>query len=466
MEGYWNFFQNHSSNDIDSILQYSTQQKSFFFLDSLTSDTKQHNAKAQRSYIGTNPIAELIWENGNLLLIQGGETRSFEKVAPSVALEYLDTFLSKNQIKQWELINDLIPQFFITLSYDFGEELILGHSSGKPSLVSFPGLYCCLCQEQLIIDHSTNEIFYYSFDTKRLPLGMLKRRFERFIKLSPSIVETSKVTVLQSNFTKENYLEAIRGIKKYIMDGHIYQVNLSQTFQFSSYGFPENMYTKIRKTNPAPFCSFFKSGNWCILSTSPERFLLKQGERISTEPIKGTRPRGKTLKEDHKNIQELLSSEKEVAEHTMIVDLLRNDLGRICRFGSIKVEEKFYVESYKSVHQLVSKIAGRLKPNTTIGSILRETFPGGSITGTPKKRAMEIIREYEPNKRSAYTGTLGRISCNLNDFDLSILIRSIFIQNHIALLSLGGGIVYDSNELDEYQETIDKGAGIVSALFE
>jgi para-aminobenzoate synthetase component 1 len=259
-------------------------------------------------------------------------------------------------------------------------------------------------------------------------------------------------------------MEAIRWVKHYIREGHVYQINLSQIFTFPWHYSPESLYKKIRLTNPAPFGAFFKYADWAILSTSPERFLYRVNNVISTEPIKGTMPRGRTPEEDEANVRDLLSSIKERAEHIMIVDLLRNDLGRICEYGTVHVEDRFYVEKYRSVHQLISRVVGRLRSDASLGFVLAETFPGGSITGAPKIRAMEIIAESEPHKRSAYTGTIGRVSINRNNFDLSILIRTIIMQKGFAALSLGGGIVFDSEELAEYQETIDKGAAIVHAL--
>lgn len=244
----------------------------------------------------------------------------------------------------------------------------------------------------------------------------------------------------QSNFIKNNYLDSIKRIKSYIKSGDIYQVNLTQRFSTKIEEDPWALYERQRKINPAPFAVYLDYEDFQILSTSPERFIKIEGKRIETRPIKGTIARGKTLEEDEKNKKILLSSEKDKSELLMIVDLERNDLGKISKPGSVVVEEIFALEEYPSVYHLVSTISGELKHDTELKDIIKAVFPGGSITGTPKIRAMEIIDELEPTQRNIYTGSLGYIDFNGN-LDLNIVIRTIVIKNKTAYFQAGGAIV-------------------------
>ncbi len=268
---------------------------------------------------------------------------------------------------------------------------------------------------------------------------------------------------LSSNFTRPAYLAAIRRTKDYISAGDIYQVNLSQRLSAPLTTSPWQLYDRLARENPSPFAAYFRTPDATIISCSPERFLQVRGREVETRPIKGTRPRGATPEEDARLAQELLSSEKDRAENVMIVDLERNDLGRVCEFGSVHVPELFAIEQYATVHHLVSTVRGRLRPGATALDCLRESFPGGSITGAPKVRAMEIIEELEPTRRGVYTGAIGYL-CFSGDMDTNIVIRTIVIQNGLAHFQVGGGIVADSVPEAEYQETMDKARALTRAL--
>ncbi len=261
---------------------------------------------------------------------------------------------------------------------------------------------------------------------------------------------------LRSNFTHEDYLAAVGKIRSYIRRGDVYQVNLSQRFEFELDGDPYRLWQSLFDLNPAPFYAFVNAGDHQVLSTSMERFLLRRGPIIETRPIKGTRKRGQTREEDAALVSDLLQSPKDDAELSMIVDLLRNDLGRVCLPKTIRVAEHKRVETYQNVHHLVSIVTGELLPGTTHGGIIRATFPGGSITGCPKIRSMEIIDELEPNVRHVYTGAVGYLGWHDN-LDLSVAIRTAIVKGRTCYFSVGGGVVYDSVEEDEYQETLHKG---------
>lgn len=263
---------------------------------------------------------------------------------------------------------------------------------------------------------------------------------------------------------KKQYLKDLQKVIDYIYAGDIYQANLSQMFSLKYKGDPWDLYFRLRQQNSAPFSAFLPYTDFQILSTSPERFIrINTQGSIETRPIKGTRPRGKTSAEDERLAQELLHSDKDRAELTMIVDLERNDLGRICTYGSVKTKELITLEKYPAVWHLVARIDGRLKSDLKPSQLLRAIFPGGSITGAPKIRAMEIIDEMEPYNRGLYTGSIGYIGFD-GAWDLNIVIRTILLKEGFAYVHAGGGIVADSAPEDEYSETIHKAGKLLEVL--
>ena len=272
---------------------------------------------------------------------------------------------------------------------------------------------------------------------------------------------------IRSNFTSEKYQEAVRKVIDYILAGDIFEANISQRFHvdlpfnFSTF----NLYRKLRMLNPAPFGAYLNLAETIIISASPERFLLLENQNIETRPIKGTRPRGKNHEEDDALAKELLASEKDHAENVMIVDLLRNDLSKVCEDHTVKVPQLCGLESYATVHHLVSVVTGKLKQHLTAVDLLRATFPGGSITGAPKIRAMEIITEIEAVTRGPYCGSIGYIGFN-GDMDTSITIRTFAIKNNVATFQAGGAVVMDSDPLGEYEETLAKAGALRRSLVE
>lgn len=269
----------------------------------------------------------------------------------------------------------------------------------------------------------------------------------------------------RSNFTQAEYEALVRRVVDYILAGDIFQANLSQRF---SADLPAgltlfDLYRRLRAVNPAPFAAFLKFGDVEIASASPERFLLLRDDSVETCPIKGTRPRGRSEDEDRALAAELLASEKDRAENVMIVDLLRNDLSRVCRDGSVEVPRLCGLESFATVHHLVSTVTGRLRPGLGAVDLLAACFPGGSITGAPKIRAMEIIAELEPTRRGPYCGSIGYIGFD-GSMDTSIVIRSFASKAGEVVFQAGGGIVADSEPAAEYAETLAKARALVAAL--
>lgn len=282
---------------------------------------------------------------------------------------------------------------------------------------------------------------------------------------NPELKFTSEArhVIFKSNFTHKSYIEAVKKARQYIIDGDIFEVNISQRFETEIPFTPWDLYLRLRQINPAPFAAYLDFDEVTVVSASPERFIRCQGDQVETRPIKGTIRRGKTPRDDRAKARELLNSVKDHAENMMIVDLERNDLGRVCRFGTVKVTELAILEKYPTVYHLTSTVVGQLKEKNGRIELLKAALPGGSITGAPKKRAMEIIDELEPTRRSIYTGNIGYLSF-CGNMDLNIAIRTFLIKGNRAYFQAGGAVVYDSEPEAEYQETLDKVRALMNAL--
>lgn len=267
----------------------------------------------------------------------------------------------------------------------------------------------------------------------------------------------------QSNFTCEGHCAMVQKGIDYIAAGDIFQVNLTQRFNAKVTVPPYELYRYLRHINPAPFASYLNFGEVIVASASPERYLLVTDRMVETRPIKGTRPRGKDPESDKLLGEELLASEKDRAELVMIIDLERNDLGRVCEFGSVRVPDLIRLEQYATVFHLVSTVVGKLAEGKDIIDLITASFPGGSITGAPKVRAMEIIDELETVRRGIYTGSIGYIDFN-GDADLNIVIRTFIIKGDRAYYQMGGGIIADSIPELEYEESLDKARALMKAL--
>lgn len=266
-----------------------------------------------------------------------------------------------------------------------------------------------------------------------------------------------------SNFDSRGYLDAVARAIEYVRAGDCFQVNLSQRLLAPFTAHPLELYARLRERSPAPFAGYLDLGQFALCSSSPERFLWCANGEVETRPIKGTRPRGATPEEDAALANDLATSPKDRAENVMIVDLLRNDLGRTCRFGSIEVPRVCQIESYRYVHHLVSEVRGRLAEGRTPVDLIRASFPGGSVTGAPKVRSMEIIAELEPTARGPYCGSLGYIGLD-GTTDTNILIRTFTVGRGWAQFPVGGGIVADSTPERELDETMHKAEGLLRAL--
>lgn len=286
------------------------------------------------------------------------------------------------------------------------------------------------------------------------------------VNLGIKIDEDNNITgnnIFKSNFSKDEYIEKITKLREYIRTGDVYIANMTQRFVCDSKQEPIEIYRKLRSINKAPFSAYMNYSDFQVISSSPERFIQIKDRKAHTRPIKGTRPRGKNLEEDEQNKKALLNSEKDKAELLMVVDLERNDFSKVCKPYTVKVTELFKLEEYATVFHLVSTIEGELKDDVSAVKFIKECFPGGSITGTPKIRTMEIIEELEGLKRNIYTGSIGYFDFRGNS-DFNIAIRTIVKKDNKAYFGVGGGITYDSIEEDEYEETLDKAKALMKVL--
>jgi para-aminobenzoate synthetase component 1 len=287
----------------------------------------------------------------------------------------------------------------------------------------------------------------------------------RLDRVVPADFRFRLASPLRSNLTRAGYLAGVRSVKAAIARGDVYQANFTQRFSASWAGDPYDLYLRLRAASPSPFAAYLNFGDVRVLSSSPERFLKISGGRAETRPIKGTRPRGTDRAGDRAAALALVKSAKDMAEHVMIVDLERNDLGKICETGSVMVPEMAALEKFPQVFHLTSTVTGRLRRGLTAADALPAMFPGGSITGAPKIRAEEILAGLEPSPRGLYTGVLGWIGFT-GDCDLSMVIRTVVLSGSELSFGVGGGVVADSDPEAEYRESVLKASGIMAALGE
>ncbi|NVJ60040.1 MAG: aminodeoxychorismate synthase component I [Gammaproteobacteria bacterium] len=364
----------------------------------------------------------------------------------------------KNLVEHLPFIGGVAGAF----SYDFGRQLenipLLSENDLKlPDLVA--GVYFC----PLVVDHKAKKTYLLNLFKKDELADWLEKQYYKDEIKQESNKDPKLASDWTSNMTQDDYSKKFATVKTYIKNGDCYQINLAQRFKAEYHGDAWQTFQFLHKLNQSPFSGFFNLGDAEILSFSPERFIRIEGDHITTQPIKGTRPRGSSEHEDQQHANELQNSEKDKAENLMIVDLLRNDIGRSAAPGSVKVSELFGLYSFNSVHHLISTIEAKLSNDKTAFDVFISAFPGGSITGAPKVRAMEIIEELEPHRRSFYCGSLAYFSFN-NKSDSNIMIRTLVSHDNALYAWAGGGLVDDSNCTDEYNETFSKLSKILTPL--
>ncbi|MEH6462913.1 MAG: aminodeoxychorismate synthase component I [Shewanella psychromarinicola] len=318
----------------------------------------------------------------------------------------------------------------------------------------------------LIYDYADKSWYAYHYDgveALEYELNLIQLKIQGDLEEAINPHHFHLTTPWVNQLTSTQYQHKFSQIQQYLLSGDCYQINLTQRFEAQYHGDEWQAYCALSRANQAPFSAFMRLEHHCILSISPERFIKLNGQHIETKPIKGTFPRHHDPLLDQQAAQALLSSEKDRAENVMIVDLLRNDIGKVAAPGSVKVPKLFAIESFPAVHHLVSTVTATLAKHKTAFDLLQAAFPGGSITGAPKIRAMEIIEELEPSRRNLYCGSIGYISQNGN-MDTSITIRTLVTENNRLYCWAGGGIVADSNGDAEYQESFDKVSKILPLL--
>lgn len=424
---------------------------------------------ARFSFIGLNPFLIFeakekeikITQKGKETIYQGNPFEHLQKVikeyegvvAPELsrffgggvgyfsydAVRYLEELPEKNQ-------DDLdVPDFFFVFAETI---LVYDHIQHSVKIV----VNC-------LIDEQSPEISY---------AGAIKKIEETLSKIRgnqayPSSGATKAMGQMTSNFTRSQFESSVKKIKEYIRAGDVFQVGLSQRFEIEIGVEPLEIYRSLRVVNPSPYMYYLNYGKLQVIGTSPELLLRVEEKTAVTRPIAGTRPRGKTPQEDLLLGQDLLADEKERAEHVMLVDLHRNDLGRVCSYGTVEVDEFMIIEKYSHVMHLVSNVKGQLDSQYSALEAFQASFPAGTVTGAPKIRAMEIIEELEPNRRGIYAGAVGYCSLNGN-LDTCITIRTIVVKGNKAYIQAGAGIVADSNPALEYEETLNKARALIKAI--
>jgi len=348
------------------------------------------------------------------------------------------------------------------LSYDLGGLIEPKAASGHPA-DPMPLAGFALYERFFEIDPSTGALWVVKNGRRRPARGDDFDEIRRLAADAAPAGEGDPADEIRADFVPEAYIEAVRTAREYILSGDIFEVNLSQRFT-ARWALPAwELYLRLRNLNPAPFAAFLNLPGGTILSSSPELFLHRNGDLVVTRPIKGTAARSELPAEDDRAAARLAASEKDNAELAMIIDLERNDLGRVCRYGSVAVRERARVETFARVHHLVSTVEGRLAEGVDLAGLLSAAFPGGSITGAPKVRAMQIIDELEPLRRGVYTGSIGCVLPG-ERAEFNIAIRTMIMRAGRVALQVGGAVTADSDPRAEYEETLAKALGMLEAL--
>ena len=424
------------------------EYKDIAFLDSSLKDSR-----GRYSIIGLNSYLKVEIDD---------DLKVNDTIIEEDSFQYLNKLFKDNYEKndtELPIISGAIGYF----SYDFGRKIESLPSTAIDD-INIPKCILNFYDNFIIIDNKEKEV-YVTAVGKLIDCDRSIDKIEKII-YSDYIIEDDKEEYcieIKSNFEKDQYLKTIDKVKNYIEEGDIYICNLTQRLKVKSNKKPIDVFSKLRRINPSPFGGYIDYDDFKIVSSSPERFLRMKNGYIETVPIKGTRRRGSNKEEDNILREELRNSEKDKSELLMIIDLERNDLSKVCKENSIKVKELFSIEEYATVFHLVTKVTGEIKEDKTVIDLIKATFPGGSITGAPKIRAMEIIEELEGVRRGIYTGVLGYIGFD-NSCDLSIIIRTILFKEDYGYIGVGGGITYESDRDFEFEETIQKARALLEAM--
>lgn len=415
------------------------------------------------SFIGLEPIA-LLRGKGNVFTVytkEGCETFSGD------LLTCMKTWMENfhiDRIKDGPSFQGGAIGFF---SYDLVRQIERLEEKAADDL-NMDDLYFFVFEDVVAYDHLKRQLWMMTCTTNeqeaRQKLAYYRNQWVSKDQQTEEYDEPKNTTVkVDSSFSEGQFVAAVEKIQQYISQGDVFQVNLSVRLAKPLITSPLHIYEKLREINPSPYMAYIHTPEFQIVSGSPELLIKKRSEKISTRPIAGTRSRGMSATEDERIAKTLMENEKERAEHIMLVDLERNDLGRVCKYGSVVVDELMVIERYSHVMHIVSNVSGILDTNKDVYDIIRATFPGGTITGAPKVRTMEIIEELEPVRRGIYTGSIGWIGFD-GDMELNIAIRTLLAKDGLAYVQAGAGIVIDSIPEAEYKESLKKAQALLEAM--
>lgn len=434
----------------------SIKERDFaFFLDS----SKRHERFGRYSYVGFDPLLTYQVKGNEVLIREEGKALySTENAFDALNRLYL------KYARAYEAPYPFVGGFVGYLGYDLCHHVEVLPKTAQDK-VDIPDAFLGLYDGIVIFDHEKKETIIAA-------LGLKKDAETRIMEIETLIRDAKEMTPWCENaacmaipsVSKDKYVEGVQAVRDYIKNGDVYQVNYTQHFKVPLSVTPWDLYKKLRSVNPAPFSSYLNFGEGTLASSSPERFIKIENRKIETRPIKGTMPRyADDMERDLATRERLLNSEKDQSELLMIVDLERNDIGKVAKVGTVTVPELFCLETYETVHHLVATVRGELDDSQSVIDCLKATFPGGSITGAPKIKAMEVIDTLEPVCRNVYTGSIGYLGLN-GDVDLNIVIRTLVIKDNQAYFGVGGGVVWDSDPLSEYEESLTKARALLKAL--
>ncbi|MFP7299959.1 anthranilate synthase component I [Neobacillus niacini] len=431
-----------------SILQKISGDKKF-----LLESSHKYNDSGRYSFIGSDPAFELISTGDkNEIHYRDGK----RKVLQGNPLELIKNLLPKVEDNPFPFIGgamgyvgyDIIRQYEV-----IGEEY--------PNGLQMPDVHLMFYEEVIVFDHLEEKITICGISlTDDYDKDLLEKRIEQRLEelKQPALFQDDKpfqFTGFQSETSKEEFIENVEIAKEHIKAGDIFQVVLSRRMKSTFQGSPLSLYRKHRANNPTPYMFYLDFDDYTVIGSSPESLIKTRGRQVYANPIAGTKRRGKTTEDDERIEKELKSDEKELAEHKMLVDLGRNDLGRVCEFGSVTVDKYMQVEKFRHVIHLVSEVSGTLTKDHSNLDALASCLPAGTVSGAPKIRAMEIINQLEKSKRGLYSGAIGYLSANGN-IDFALAIRTMILKDGTAYIQAGAGIVHDSDPESEYEETINK----------
>lgn len=437
--------------------QFSKDQSEHILLDSTRG--------GRYSMFGMKAIAHLYGRGSFLTFTESGKE---PKTLEGNLLDLMQLWMQQNVSSTDHRLPDFQGGAMGFFSYDIVRQI-----ENLPNLsdddLDLPELSFVVYEDVGVYDHEEQRLWFISQVEKgqehegRARLTTYKQEWTNPIDISSSkpFVHTGKTKQFFS-LSEETFANAVQKVQEYISNGDVFQVNLSLRESRTLHSDPLSVYETLREINPSPYMSLIHTESFDIVSASPELLVKKKGRELSTRPIAGTRSRGKDDSEDVRLARTLIENEKERAEHVMLVDLERNDLGRVCTYGTVEVDEFMVIEKYSHVQHIVSNVRGIASPSSTAFDAIKATFPGGTITGAPKIRTMEIIEELEPVRRGVYTGSIGWIGFN-DDMELNIAIRTMVIKDQIAHVQAGAGIVIDSNPEAEYKESLKKARALWKA---